>query len=146
MSIEQQMHIIGITLGWIIVIGYSWAGMNYLVKFVNRKWIVRLPKDSLFRIRYTRFMRAVIRSHVYVPLFLITVMLLHLSMELIHAGFFITGVIVFVLMFLEIVLGAYGAYFKNRKKGTWLYVHRTVAILLFLAINMHVIVAIILHP
>lgn len=146
MSIENQMHLIGITLGWIIFAGYIWSVMNYFVKLVNRKLIVKLPRDSWLQGRYKGFMHAVIKSHKYVPLFVITILVLHLLMELIHAGFFITGIITFCLMVLQISLGLYGANVRNSAKGPWFYAHRIVAILLFISIVVHVITVIIFNP
>ncbi len=146
MSIEDQMHLIGRFMGWMIVAGYLWSVMNYFVKIVYKKKVSTMPTDSSFRRRYTKFMQTVIKSHVYVPLFVITIMLLHLLLELIHVGFFITGVIVFVLMFTQILLGLYGAYVKYRKKGPWFYAHRVVAGLLFIALVVHVITVILINP
>ena len=140
------MHTTGIVIGWIIVAGYLFAVLNYFVKVVNRDLIAKMPPDAPFRKRYMRFMQAVVRSHVYVPLFLVTVILIHLMIEFIHEGFFITGVITFTLMVTQILLGAYGAYFKDRKRGRWFYAHRTVAILLFCAITVHAITGIVLNP
>ena len=93
MSIEDQMHIVGRVLGWMIFAGYLWLTLNFFVRQFNR--------DSLMAFR-----RVVIRSHVYVPLFILTVIVLHLLMELIHVGFFLTGVITVSLMAAQIALGA----------------------------------------
>jgi hypothetical protein len=146
MSIEDQMHIIGIVLGWMIVAGYLWSAMNYFVKRINRKLTLKQPQGTPPKTRFTAFMRAVIKSHVYVPLFLLTIILLHLLMELIHVGFFITGVITIGLLLTQIALGVYGNSVKGRKAGLWLYAHRTIAVLLFLAICAHVITVILLNP
>jgi hypothetical protein len=133
MSIEDQMHLIGRILGWIIFAGYVWLTLNYFLK----------QFDGL---RRGALMRAVSRSHVYVPLFILTIILLHLLMELIHVGFFITGVITVSLMAAQIGLGLYGAYVKKRVRGSWFYWHRTVAVLLFFSIAAHVVTVIVLNP
>ena len=146
MSIEDQIHLIGRTVGWIILSGYIWSVMNYFVKAANRRWISDLPQDSHFRKGFSGFMRAVVKSHRYVPMFIITVMFIHLMMELIHEGFFLTGVITFCLMFTQIAIGIYGAYRKGGKRGPWFYIHRTNAALLGAAIVAHVASVIILNP
>ena len=133
MSIEDQMHIVGRILGWIIFAGYLWLTLNYFVK----------QFDGL---RHGALMRAVTRSHVYVPLFILTILVLHLLMELIHVGFFITGVITASLMLSQILLGLYGAYVKKRAKGNWFKLHRIVAVLLFFSIAAHVVTVIVLNP
>ena len=133
MSIEDQMHLIGRTLGWIIFTGYLWLTLNYFVK-------------QFGRLRHSALMRAVTRSHVYVPLFILTIIVLHLLIELIHVGFFITGVITVTLMAAQIALGLYGAYVKKRTKGNWFYWHRMVAVLLLFSIAAHVATVIIINP
>lgn len=140
------MHVTGITLGWIIVGGYLFSVLNFFVKFINRKYVVRLSPDSPFRKKYLKFMRAVVKGHIYVPLFLVTVILLHLMVELMHEGLFPTGVIVFCLMAAQIALGAYGAFFRDRRQGRWLEAHRIMAVVLFCAIAVHVASVIILKP
>ena len=133
MSIEDQMHLVGRILGWIIFAGYVWLTMNYFVKQVGS-------------LRGGALMRVVTRSHVYVPLFILTVIILHLLMELIHVGFFITGVVTVSLMAAQIILGLYGAYVKKRARGNWFYVHRTLAVLLFFSIAAHVVTVIVVNP
>ena len=145
-TIEDAMHITGIVIGWIIVSGYVWGVLNYFVKRVGKKPAGELPRDLSERKGYSGFSRAVMKSHIYVPMFLIMVILLHLLVELIHNGFFLTGVITISLMTLQIALGLYGNYVKNRKKGPWFYAHRTVAAALAVAISVHVATAIILQP
>ena len=146
MSIEDQMHVIGVVLGWIIAAGYVWAVMNFFVKRIYRKSIANLPGDSPRKRRFTWIMHAVTKSHKFVPLFLLTILLLHFLMELIHVGFFATGVIAIVLLLLQISLGVYGATAKEIKTDRWLYAHRTVAVLLFFAIAAHATTAIVLNP
>ena len=146
MSIEDQIHIIGRILGWIIFSGFVWAVLNYFVKLINRKHFSNLPLESRSRRRYNGFLRTVTKSHRYVPMFIVTVMFIHLMMELIHEGFFITGVITFCLMFTQIAIGIYGAYRKDGKRGPWFYIHRTNAALLGAAIVAHVASVIILKP
>jgi hypothetical protein len=140
------MHIIGIVLGWIILAGYVWSVMNYFVKRINRKLVVELPPGAPARKRFSGFMIAVTKSHRFVPLFLLTVILLHFLMELIHVGFFITGVIAIILLITQILLGVYGASAKEKKTNRWLYAHRLVAVLLFFAISAHVVAVIVIKP
>jgi cytochrome c-type biogenesis protein CcsB len=133
-------------LGWIIAAGYLWLVMNFFVKLINRRFISAIPPEEPIRKRYAGFMQAVIKSHIFVPLFLLTIILLHFLMELIHVGFFITGVITICLMLVQISVGIYGAYVKKRKKGPWLYAHRTMAAALSASILAHVTSVIVLNP
>lgn len=146
MSIEEQMHIIGIVLGWMIAAGYLWSLMNYFVKRINRKWMANLPQNTPQRKRFAGFMHAVTRSHKFVPLFLLTILLLHFLMELIHVGFFPTGVVAIILLLAQISLGIYGSTVKQIKTNHWLQAHRTVAALLFVAITTHVVTVLLVNP
>lgn len=146
MSIEDQMHIVGIMMGWIIVAGYVWSVLNYFVKLPKRKMTAPRVDDSSTRKQRTVFKRAVMKSHYYVPFFILMVMILHLTVELFRVGFFITGVITFSLMLLQILIGGYGLYVKHKRRGPWFYGHRTVAVLLGISIIIHVITVVILKP
>lgn len=145
MSVEDAMHITGIVIGWMIVSGYVWGVLNYFVKRVGRPKPGMLSRDAL-KPGYSGFARAVMKSHIYVPLFLIIIILLHLLVELIHNGFFLTGVITISLMTLQIAIGLYGNYVRDGKKGKWFIAHRAVAAALAGAIPVHVAFAIILQP
>ena len=145
MSIEDQIHIIGIVIGWFIVAGYIWLVMRYFVKLINRKLIVGFPQDSLFRKRFAGFKQTVDRSHSYISFFLLAFMLVHFIIELIYWGFSITGVITFSLMLLQIFLGLYGTYVRKKKESPWLYAHRIVAVMLFVSIIIHVTTVIIMN-
>jgi hypothetical protein len=133
------MHLFGIILGWVLVAGFVLTSLKYLTKLINQKKIMALPKDSPLRKEYTVFMRMVFRSHQYIPLYLMTVLILHILIELIHKGFIITGFMAAFLMILQVVLGAYGTMVKDKKKGFWLYAHRTTAALLLVIIVLHII-------
>src|SRR5665647_3359889 len=124
------MHTIGITIGWIIAAGYFLAVMNYFVKFIYRKEISKMPVDSSSRSKYLLFMKIVVKNHAYIGLYLVTLIFLHLLIELVHEGFFVTGLIAGGLMLLQLVLGTYGKFSKHKTKSLWLYSHRTIAALL----------------
>ena len=135
---EAAIHTTGIILGWVIVVGYLLAVMKYFVRIIYQKFIIGLPQDSLLREKYLVFMRLIVTTHGYIGLYLLTIIVLHALIELVHRGFFITGLIVAGLMILQIFLGAYGTFVKSRKKGPWLDAHRTLAALLSGAIAIHI--------
>ena len=43
----MSIYLVGRLLGWTIVIGYTLTMLNFVLKRVNRLWIMKLPKDSL---------------------------------------------------------------------------------------------------
>jgi hypothetical protein len=136
------MHVFGIVLGWVIVAGYLLAIMKWLVNRIDRKAVRTLPLESPRRKVCTAFLKGLVRIHGYIGIYLVTILLLHLLIELVHKGFFLTGMIAGGLLLLQIALGAYGTVVKGRHSGPWLSIHRTVAVLLPVAVAAHVIVAV----
>lgn len=122
------MHVFGIILGWAIVAGDVLAAMKYLRNRIGRK-------------AGTAFLDVLVRIHGYIGIYLVTIVLLHLLIELVHRGFFVTGLIAGGLLLLQVALGAYGTVVKGRHSGAWLSAHRTVAVLLPMAVAAHVIAA-----
>lgn len=96
--------------------------------------------------KYKLIMRFFMRIHGYIGLYLVTLVLLHLTGELVHRGLNVTGLITAGLLFMQVGLGAYGAYVKDKQKGAWLYAHRTIAALLMASIIIHIISALSLPP
>jgi len=132
-------HTTGIILGWIILIGYLLAAIKYPVRVIYRSYVMTKPVDSRFRTNYLAFMRYTVAVHPYIGLYLIPVIILHSMVELVHRGFFVTGVIASVLIVGQIILGAYGTFFRGRKKGPWLNTHRTLAAALLPTVAIHVL-------
>ena len=135
------MYLLGRILGWLIVTGYTLTILNYFVKLVNRKVIMGMPKDSPGRARYTAFMRFIVKYHRCFAITTALALITHLVIQYLDWGLYLTGVIAGGLLILQVSLGAFGTYVKKKRNGPWLYVHRTVAVLLFLAIVFHVITA-----
>lgn len=136
---QAATHTTGTVLGWVIVAGYLLAVMKYFVRLIYQKVIVGMTQDSWFREKYLVLTRPIIRVHGYVGLYLLTIIVLHSLIELLHQGFFLSGVIVASLMTLQIFLGAYGMFVKGSKKGFWLDAHRALAALLSGAIVVHIL-------
>jgi hypothetical protein len=86
-------------------------------------------------------MRFIIQYHRYFAIFTTMVLITHFIIQYQSWGFFVTGIIAGVLLMLQGFFGAYGMYVKKRKSGPWLYAHRTIAVLLLIAILFHVLTA-----
>jgi cytochrome b561 len=136
------MHVFGIVLGWVIVAGYLLAIMKYFANRIGRKAVQTMPVESSRRKALAAFVKGLVRIHSYIGIYLVTIVLLHLLIELVHKGFFLTGMIAGGLLLFQIALGAYGTVVKGRHSGSWLSVHRTAAVLLPVAVAVHVIVAV----
>lgn len=132
---------IGRIFGWMIVTGYLLTVLNYVVKFVNRKWIMSMPKEAKGRIRYQAFMRFIVKNHRYFAIFTTLALITHFIIQYLSWGFYTSGLIAGGLMIIQGSLGGYGTYVKHKKSGPWLVVHRTIAVLLMLGILTHVLIA-----
>lgn len=130
---------LGRFLGWLIVTGYLLTVFNYFVKLINRKVISKKPADSPVRKNYTVFMRIIVKYHRYIALGTTIILLVHFIIQYLVWGFYITGLIAAALLILQGFIGAYGTYVRKRKSGPWLYAHRTMAILLPVAILIHIL-------
>ena len=136
------MYLYGRILGWLIVTGYTLTMLNYAVKLFNRKVMTKLPKDAPVRKHYNAFMRFIIQYHRYFAMFTTFALIAHFIIQYQSWGFFVTGILAGVLLIMQGFLGGYGMYVKKRKSGPWLYVHRTIAVLLLAAILLHVLTAV----
>ena len=132
---------IGRVFGWLIVTGYLLTVLNYVVKFVNRKWIMAMPKDAPGRVRYQAFMRFIVKNHRYFAMFTTAALITHFILQYLSWGFYTSGLVAGSLMIVQGSLGGYGTYVKNKKSGPWLVAHRTIAVLLLLGILVHVLMA-----
>ncbi len=128
----------GNLFGWLIVAGLVITLLNYVVKFVYRKWISKLDKESDFRKNYTKVQRFIVKYHRFFALFTTIVLITHLLIQVQYRWVSRTGLIAAALLVANGLLGIYGHYYKKRKKSAWLYVHRTIAVLTAIAIVLHI--------
>lgn len=141
----ESIHSIGIFVGWLIATGYVLQVGMFLSRRGYQRIVSNLPTDKPLRKKYLSLMRMLAAGHSYIGLYLVTFILLHAMIELTHQGFFISGVVVLTLMLTQIGMGVYGTFFRGRKKGSWLTIHRTLAALLAIAIVIHITTVVMLH-
>lgn len=135
------MYSTGTILGWTIVTGLTLTLLNYVVKRVNRIWIMKLPKDSPGRAAYQRFMRFIVGNHRWFGLATTVALLIHFYIQYQIWGFFRSGLVAGGLLITQGFLGAYGNFACKRKNGPWLVAHRIVSVLLIAAVVTHVVIA-----
>lgn len=127
-------------LGWVVVIGYFLALCNYILKYINKKYInVKLKDNKNIVNNYRMIMKYIIKYHKLIGIIISCVIFIHFAIMLYVKGLSITGIIALLTMVLTTLLGIYGAYFKKKYGGSWLYVHRTLAFILFIMIIIHII-------
>lgn len=127
---------IGGFLGNVVYILFLLALLNYVVKYINRKFRNNLMNNEAVYQLFIKLMKFTVKNHRYFGLMAIIFLLLHMAVQMSLHGINITGTIAAVIMLAEIALGYYG--FKVKKKGkTWLKVHRVIAVVLLISIIIH---------
>ncbi|SHJ90354.1 hypothetical protein SAMN02745248_01256 [Hathewaya proteolytica DSM 3090] len=128
-------------LGWIIAIGYGIAFANFLLKYINRKYIVKVPKSYKKYVDYYRIvMRYVIRYHKLAGYAAAIALITHFFIMYNIEGLSITGLAAAIIMLVIIALGAYGAFINKNFKGSWLKIHRNLSFLLLISIASHLLI------
>ena len=128
---------IGEFLGFLIIFFYSLTILNYIVKFVNKKFKKQINKNKTFASYYMKVMRFIVKNHRYFGFAAVIFLLFHFLIQFVTHGLSITGILAASIMVLQIGLGIYGH--KVKKKGkTWLMIHRSVAVMIFIAIVIHI--------
>ena len=129
---------IGTIFGWVIVIAYAMTVMNYVIKFINRKWGKTIRKNDKLKGPFQVVMSFIVKNHRIFGYITIIGILVHFYIQYNRWGFVTGGVIAAVLMITQAGLGAYGAYIDKKRKGPWLVAHRIIAVLLLVAIVYHI--------
>lgn len=129
---------VGAVFGWIIVIAYSFTILNYIIKFINRKWGKAIRKNEKLKGPFQLVMSFIVKNHRIFGYITLAGILVHFYIQFNRWGFVISGTIAAALMIIQAGLGAYGAYIDKKRKGPWLIAHRIVAVLLLFAIIYHI--------
>jgi len=128
---------LGGLFGGIVVLLYFMTILNYFVKFINRKYKNKLMKNEKFYKAFSKLMKFTIKRHKLFGTLTIAFILLHFILQFLQYGLNITGVIAATIMLIQVGLGIYGS--KRKKRGKkWIVIHRTIAVVLLIAIVVHV--------
>jgi hypothetical protein len=128
---------LGEFLGGTIIFLYGLTILNFFVKWVNKKFRAQLKKnDFVFKV-FSAFMKVIVKYHKAFGLLTIGALLSHFVVQFFTYGLSLTGAAAASVLILQVVLGVYG-YLKKKRGGIWLKLHRGVAVLLMIAIYIHV--------
>lgn len=126
-------------LGWVTAVSFGFALLNYLLKFVYKKYISKLGKDKGLIVNYyKRIMRQVIKYHKLAGITAMISVALHFIAAFMNNKIKITGIISAVLMLILVLLGVYGTYINKNLRGRWVKIHRAAAFILLLTILIHI--------
>ena len=132
------MEELGELSGFLIILFYALAVLNFCFKFLNRNYRDTLKKNEGFYKTYMNFLKFFVKYHRYFGGVTILMILAHFFLQFSRFGISITGCIAAGVMLLQVGLGVYGQYKKIKNKA-WLTMHRGIAGLLLITILIHII-------
>ena len=129
---------IGELLGILTAVLFGGAILNFCVKFVNRKRVMKLPKESKFKQGYTSVMKFLVKNHRFFGFGAAALMVAHVVVQILFRWVSITGLVTAGLAVVTVVLGVV---MFNAKKRTpaMLWAHRGSVIALIAAFVVHVV-------
>ena len=128
----------GGVLGFLIIFFYALTILNYILKYINKRYKNEIKKNELFSKYFHKLLKIIVKYHKVFGFMTVAFILLHFAIQYTNYRLSITGIIAAACMLLQVILGAYGVYTKKRG-GKWLMLHRAIAALIMLTILIHVI-------
>ncbi|KOF57694.1 MULTISPECIES: hypothetical protein [Clostridium] len=126
-------------LGWIGIWGYILALLNFFVKYINKKFINKLPKDKQKLISgYRIIMKYIVKYHKVIGIVASLAIIVHLYLMYTRIGLSIPGLIAALIMWTIFALGIYGVAINKNFRGKWVKVHRVLAFILIFVMLFHV--------
>jgi len=129
---------LGELFGFLIIMFYALALLNFCLKFLNRHCQDTLKKNEGFYKLYMKLLKFFLKYHKYFGGATIVMILIHFFIQFTRFGISITGGIAAGTMLLQIGLGIVVGKQKSKNK-VWLIVHKGIAALLLVAILIHII-------
>ena len=132
------MSLLGEALGIITATLYGVAVLNFFIKWGNRNWIMKLPKENSFRSAYQSVMKFLVKNHRFFGFGAAAVMVSHVIIQIIFQWVSVTGLIAAGLALLTVALGI--VMFKSKKRTpAMLWAHRGSVIALTIVVLVHLI-------
>lgn len=126
--------------GWMIVILYALAFMNYIVKYINKNFGQKIRENKNVDKYYKKFMKFIIKYHKVFGIVVFIAILIHFIGEFSRRGLSISGIVATGFMILLVLMGIYGAYVSNKRNKPWFYLHKGIAIIVAVTIVIHLVV------
>ena len=129
---------LGEALGVLTALFYGVAILNFFIKWGNRNWVMKLPKESALRKAYQTLMKFLVKNHRFFGFGAAAVMVSHVTLQIIFQWVSVTGLIAAGLALVTIALGI--VLFKSKKRTPAMFwAHRGAVIALTIAIIVHLI-------
>lgn len=132
------MYQLGNLFGILTAVLFGGAIMNFVVKFVNRNWVVKLPKESKFKKAYMSVMKFLVKNHRFFGIGAAVMMIIHAVLQILFKWVSVTGLVTAGLAVVTVGLGI--RLFKAKKRTpVMLWMHRGAVIALICVFIFHVI-------
>jgi hypothetical protein len=130
------MEKFGELLGWVTGVCFAAAVLTYLVKRINKRWILALPKESAARQAYQTGMKLVVKNHRWFGIAAAAAAAAHLLVQILWNEPSVTGLTAAGLLAATAVLGMI---MLRGRRGKLLNLHRIVAAAAVAVVIVHVI-------
>ncbi len=124
-------------LGYTIVVLYTLTVLNYVVKRIKKHFGEQLAEHETLNKVFEALMKPIVKHHQALGIATVIALLAHFGVQFSWYGFNLTGALAGSILILQTGLGIYGAK-KERKGKTWLWLHRLIAVVLLIAIYIHI--------
>lgn len=132
------MYLLGDALGVLTAILFGFAIVNFPIKWVNRRWVAKLPKENKFRGGYQTAMKFLVKNHRFFGIGAVALMVFHVVVQILFRWASVTGIVTAALGLVTLALGF--VLFKSKKRTpAMLWSHRSAVIALILSFLIHVI-------
>ncbi|MGE5627584.1 MAG: hypothetical protein ACM3X7_05630 [Solirubrobacterales bacterium] len=123
--------------GSMIVIFYGLTILNFILKWVNKKYPKIINKNKQVKMIFKKSMKIVVKYHKLFGILTIIFLGLHFWIFYSNGRISRTGILAALLMISQVVLGILGAYVIKKRTGLWFSLHRVLAAALALVIFIH---------
>ena len=127
----------GTILGITVIVLYVLAALNAAAKPMLKKAKILSSSHHGLGKAIESFARFLIKNHRILGRMAAIFLVVHATLQFVRYGPSPTGIAAALLLVAQVTLGAYGA--KTKKRGSWLMVHRLIALLLPVAMVVHIL-------
>lgn len=131
------MYQLAALLGTLTGILFTVALLNYPVKWINKKWISKLPKTSQAKTSYQSLMKILVKYHRFFAIGAAVTLTVHFILQITYNWISLSGLTAAALLVTTAVIGSVGFFKLKGKRGNWLLIHRTLTVLTLVAIFVH---------
>jgi len=127
---------VGELLGQLIIFFYVLTILDYILKFINRKFRKEIKKYDVINTWYNKILKIIVTKHKWFGFLTVVFIIAHFLIQFSDNGLSLTGSVAALAMLFQVLLGIYGTYIIKRGK-MWLYLHRTISVIILIAILIH---------